>query len=121
MKFGVNSNAAVKDTVSTEKSGTFNMTLRYSVTSDTNNVDLYVNGSKVNTLSLSKGSSLSDWKTISQQITLNKGDNKIELKANAALPSTLYIDCFTLNGDFGDTEPQILNGTLIKILLSLIH
>lgn len=92
------------------------MTLRYSVTSDTNNVDLYVNGSKVNTLSLSKGSSLSDWKTISQQITLNKGDNKIELKANAALPSTLYIDCFTLNGDFGDTEPQILNGTLIKNL-----
>lgn len=116
MKFGVNSNAAVKDTVSTEKSGTFNMTLRYSVTSDTNNVDLYVNGSKVNTLSLSKGSSLSDWKTISQQITLNKGDNKIELKANAALPSTLYIDCFILNGDFGDTEPQILNGTLIKNL-----
>lgn len=92
------------------------MTLRYSVTSDTNNVDLYVNGSKVNTLSLSKGSSLSDWKTISQQITLNKGDNKIELKANAALPSTLYIDCFTLNGDFGDTEPKILNGTLIKNL-----
>lgn len=53
------------------------MTLRYSVTSDTNNVDLYVNGSKVNTLSLSKGSSLSDWKTISQQITLNKGDIKL--------------------------------------------
>ncbi len=106
MKFGVNSNAAVKDTVFTEKSGTFNMTLRYSVTSDTNNVDLYVNGYKVNLFSLSKGSSLSDWKTISQQITLNKGDNKIELKANAALPSTLYIDCFTLNGDFGDTKTK---------------
>lgn len=116
MKFGTNSSASVKDTVTTEKSGSFNMTLRYAVTSDINSVDLYVNGSKIKTLSLPKSSSLSDWKTITEEITLKEGDNIVEFKSNSTLASTLYIDCFTVDGDFGSTaEP--LNGTLIKNLI----
>jgi len=117
MKFGTKANAAVKDTVTTKKAGTFDMNLRYSATSDIKNIDLYVNGSKVKTLSLQKGSSLSDWKMITEKIALKEGDNKIELKANASLPSTIYLDCFTVNGDFGDASgPKTLNGTLIKNL-----
>ncbi len=107
MKFGTKSGAAVKDTVSTTKAGTFDMTLRYAVTSDVNNVDLYVNGGKVKTLSLAKGSSLSDWKTVKQSITLKEGDNKIELKSTSALASTLYLDCFTVSGDFGDAQTTV--------------
>ncbi len=119
IKFGTNSSAAVKDSVNTEKSGSFQMTLRYAVTSDINNVDLYVNGTKVKTLSLPKGSSLSDWKTVSETIQLNEGENIIELKANSALSSTLYLDNFTVDGDFGDPEkePEPLNGKLIKDLV----
>lgn len=119
LKFGTKSNAAVKDTVSTTKAGTFDMTLRYAVTSDINNVDLYVNGSKVKTLSLPRGNSLSNWKTVTQKIDLKAGSNNIELKATSALASTLYLDCFTVAGDFGDasTNPKTLNGTLIKNLV----
>lgn len=116
IKFGTKENAAVKDTVTSNKAGTFDLNLRYSATSDVKNVDLYVNGSKVKTLSLAKGSSLSDWKTITEKITLNEGNNKIELKANSILSSTLYIDCFTVDGDFGSSGSKIMNGTLIKNL-----
>ena len=96
LKFGTSANAAVKDTVTNKTAGTANMILRYSAISDINNIDLYVNGTKVKTLSLPKGTSYSDWKTVTTQISLNAGDNKIELKANAALPSSLYLDNFVI-------------------------
>ena len=119
LKFGTNASAAVKDTVATQKAGTFQMTLRYAVTADINTVDLYVNSTKVKTLSLSKGTSLSDWKTITQEISLIEGENKIELKANAALASTLYLDNFIVDGDFGDAAVSLppLNGKLIQNLV----
>ncbi|MDO5149089.1 MAG: glycoside hydrolase family 98 domain-containing protein [Oscillospiraceae bacterium] len=102
VKFGTKNNAAVKDTVNTTKAGTFKWTLRYSATSDVICVDLYVNGSKVKTLNLPKGSNYSDWKTVSENITLKSGENKIELKASSALPCSLYLDNFKVEGDFGD-------------------
>lgn len=119
VKFGTKDTAAVKDTVNTTKAGTFKWTLRYSATSDVNCVDLYVNGSKVKTLSLPKGSGYDDWKTISENINLNVGENKIELKANATLPCSLYLDNFKVEGDFGDATVTIppLNGNLIKNLV----
>lgn len=120
VKFGKNVNAAVKDTVSTQKDGTYKLTLRYSATSDINNVDLYVNGTKVKTLSLPKGRSYSYWKTITENINLRSGDNKIKFKANATLPVSLYIDNFTVEGDFGEVTspaPEPLNCTLIKNLV----
>lgn len=119
VKFGTKDTAAVKDTVKTSKAGTFKWTLRYSATSDVKCVDLYVNGSKVKTLSLPKGTGYDDWKTISENITLKSGENKIELKANAALPCSLYLDNFKVEGDFGDASVTVqpLNGKLIKNLV----
>lgn len=119
VKFGTKDSAAVKDTVNTQKAGKFDWTLRYSATSDVKCVDLYVNGAKVKTLSLPKGSSYDDWKTITEPISLKAGENKIELKANAELPCSLYIDNFKVEGDFGDgaVTVQPINGTLIKNLL----
>lgn len=119
LKYGAKNNAAVRDTVSTTKAGKFDLTLRYSATSDINNVDLYVNGSKVKTLSMPKGSSYSDWKTVTQSIDLKAGDNKIELKSNAALAGSLYLDCFTVKGDFGTgtiEDPDPINGKIIQEL-----
>ena len=119
VKFGTKNTAAVKDTVNTTKAGTFKWTLRYSATSDIKCVDLYVNGSKVKTLSLPKGSGYDDWKTISENITLKSGENKIELKANSTLPCSLYLDNFKVEGDFGDSAITIppLNGKLIHNLV----
>ncbi len=120
MKFGKNANAAVKDIVTTNKAGDFTFKLRYSSTSDINNVDLYVNGSKTETMKLSNTNGYSNWNTYETKIKLNQGDNKIELKANAALASSLYLDNFTVDGSFGDgtpVEPEPLNGTLIKNLI----
>lgn len=119
VKFGTKDTAAVKDTVKTSKAGTFKWTLRYSATSDVKCVDLYVNGSKLKTLSLPKGSGYDDWKTVSENITLKAGENKIELKANATLPCSLYLDNFKVEGDFGDAviTVQPLNGKFIKNLI----
>lgn len=120
LKFGTKDSAAVKDTVKTGKAGTFKWTLRYSATSDVNSIDLCVNGTKVKTLSLAKGSSYSDWKTVSENIELKSGENKIELKANSTAPCSVYLDNFRLAGDFGDgniTPPEPVNGTLIKNLI----
>lgn len=121
VKFGTKDSAAVKDTVKTSKAGTFKWTLRYSATSDIKCVDLYVNGTKEKTLSLPAGSGYDDWKTISENLNFKVGENKIELKANAELPCSLYIDNFKVEGDFGDatsSQPTVppLNGTLIKNL-----
>ncbi|MDE6020791.1 MAG: carbohydrate-binding protein [Ruminococcus sp.] len=119
VKFGTKDTAAVKDTVKTSKAGTFKWTLRYSATSDVKCVDLYVNGSKMKTLSLPKGSGYDDWKTISENINLKIGENKIELKANSTLPCSLYLDNFKVEGDFGDAviTVQPLNGKFIKNLI----
>ena len=131
LKFGKNGNADARDQVTTQKDGTFTMKLRYSSTADINNVDLYVNGSKVETMKLANTNGYSNWKNYEKKITLKKGQNTIEFKSNAALPASLYIDNFTLDGDFGNgsgqvvvnptepaTEPQpvTLNGKLIQKL-----
>ena len=120
LKFGTKADAAVKDTVTTSKAGDFDINLRYSSAADIDNLSLYVNGSEVKKLSLKKGSSLSDWKTVKQTVALKEGENTIELKASSALAGNLYIDCFTVEGNFGDaseTDPEPINGTIIKNLI----
>lgn len=99
LKFGKNAQASVKDTVTMKEAGTKTMTLRYSTKSeaDISQVDLYVNGAKVDTLSFTKGDSLSEWKTIEKQVTLNKGDNKVELRATGAIAGDLYFDTFVIS------------------------
>ena len=120
LKYGKNANAAVKDIVTTRKAGNFTWSLRYSIPSASQNVDLYVNGSKVETLVLQSASSYSTWNTVTVPITLQQGDNRIELQSNSALPASLYIDQFTVSGDFGETaEPTVLSGSLIGSLTVL--
>ena len=123
LKYGKNSGAAVKDTVHTDKAGQFTMKLRYSSQSDIDQVDLYVNGNKQETMHLSNTYGYSNWKTYEKKINLKAGDNKIEFKSNSALPSSLYIDNFTVDGDFGDgsgtvivNEPEPLQGRIIRDL-----
>ncbi len=99
LKFGNNAGTSVKDTVTSKAAGTKTMTLRYSTkaAADISQVDLYVNGAKVDTLTFTKGESLSDWKTIDKQVTLKEGDNKVELKATGAIDGDLYFDNFVIS------------------------
>lgn len=99
LKFSKKADASVKDTVTSKTAGTKTMTLRYSTKSDAdiNQVDLYVNGAKVDTLLFAKGDSLSNWKTIEKQVTLKQGDNKVELRATGAISGDLYFDNFVIS------------------------
>ncbi len=101
LKFGTKETAAVRETVTTAKGGVFVMKLRYAVPEDTDKVDLYVNSVKTAALSLKSTESYSDWGIWEQEITLEEGRNIIELKASAELESSLYLDNFVLEGDFG--------------------
>lgn len=104
MKFGTKKTAAVRDTVRTDKGGSFAMKLRYAVPSDVNGLELYVNGEKVAALSLAATDSYSDWAVCEQEILLQEGENTIELKASEELADSLYLDNFVVEGDFGDGE-----------------
>lgn len=121
LKFGKNETATVKDTVTTSKAGEFTLNLRYSSITDINNVDLYVNNTKVETMQLVNTNDYSNWKIYSSKVNLKEGKNKVEFRANSTLPSSLYIDCFAVEGDFGDansdTVIQPIEGTLIKNLI----
>lgn len=108
MKFGTNANAAVKDTVTTTKSGTFTFKLKYAVTSAASGLELYVNGVKTASPTLSQTSSLSDWAVYEQSISLNAGQNTIELKATSTLASSLYLDNFIVEGDFGSDVEEVI-------------
>lgn len=120
MKFGTKANAAVKDIVSTSVSGDFKIGIRYSAIEDINNTDLYVNGTKISALSMKSTGSYSKWSVCEIPVKLKSGDNKIEIKANSVLPSSLYLDCMTVSGDFGnetDNGSSTINGVLIKNLV----
>lgn len=101
LKFGKKAGAAVRDTVNTEKAGSFVMKLRYAVTADAEGIELYVNGEKVTELFLKGTSSYSDWAILEQELSLEEGTNIIELKAVSDLESSLYLDNFVLEGEFG--------------------
>lgn len=101
LKFGKKSGAAVRDKVKTARGGSFTLKLRYAVDRDTEGLKLYVNGEEAAQVSLKGTPSGSDWAVWEQQITLETGENVIELKAVKKLGSPLYLDCFVLEGDFG--------------------
>ena len=98
MVFGRNSNAAVKDTISVLEAGTYNLNIRYAIASATaNNLDLYINGTKVASPSLTKTGSKSTWKTVTVPVTLKKGVNTFELKAKSSVSSDIYLDNITVS------------------------
>ncbi len=93
MIFGKSSNAAVKDTISVLGAGEYTLSLRYAIkSSSASNLALYVNGKQISTLSLKKTGSTSKWGTCNVNVTLKKGENTIELKAQAAASDDIYLD-----------------------------
>lgn len=94
INFGRNKNAAVRQKVSVLSEGRYNLLFRYRAPdADFNNVDLYVNGEKIGTVDfIHTGSDNGLWYVASLPAFLKEGANQVELKANAAASTFLYID-----------------------------
>lgn len=94
MNFGINSEAAVRDFVSVTETGNYSLQIRYcSPTAKVNTVELYINGVKVATPEfVQTGSGEDSWQTVAIGVSLNKGQNTIELKANGTAAGELYLD-----------------------------
>lgn len=90
---GTNALASVRDTVYALRSGTYQLITRYTVAGgDVNNLDLYVNGTKVATPVFTKTANTSIWNTNVQKVELNEGKNVIIYKANKSGTRNIYFD-----------------------------
>ncbi len=98
LDFGKKTNAAVKAKVTAGTNGEHVLKVRYLTAwnSVIDSVDLYVNGIKTDTLSFEATGGYDRWDIVETNVTLNKGNNTIELKANRAAAGELYLDCIQL-------------------------
>lgn len=95
LDFGQDANAAVRSQISVNTADIYFIKVRYSAPITTiKTVDLYVNGKKVEDVPefVQTGSEYAAWQTVSIPVSLEKGKNNIELKANASAAGTLYLD-----------------------------
>jgi hypothetical protein len=93
LNFGTNASAAIRDTVNVESAGSYSLAIRYTVTgANVSSVALFVNNNQVASPNFTATSDLSNWNTVTQNLTLNQGVNVIELRALSATSQSLYID-----------------------------
>lgn len=95
LNFGQNSDAAVRDYVSVNTAGTYSIKIKYNAPVATvNTVDLYVNGAKVATPEFTQTNPGDDpWQTVAiGGVSLNQGQNTVELKANGSAAGAFYLD-----------------------------
>lgn len=91
LKFGSNSNAAVRDEISVLNDGNYSLRIRYCADATVNTVDLYINGTKVGTPEFVQ-TGVGNWQTTSLSVSLKAGKSKVELKASATASCDLYLD-----------------------------
>lgn len=98
LDFGKNSSAAVKETVNARINGDYTLKVRYLTAwvDVFDSVDLYINGTKIKTLSFKATGGYDKWNTVETKVSLNQGKNTVELKANRAAAGELYLDCIQL-------------------------
>ena len=103
MQFGTTSVARIRDTVTVQNSGIYNLATKYSTTGgNVTTIDLYVNGTKVSTPAFTQTASYSAWAVNNQNISLNAGSNTIEFRANAAGAHNIYFDNMVIGSDNSD-------------------
>ena len=100
LNFGTKNNASIRDTVHAAQAGTYTLTTRYSNGgADVKTIDLYVNGTKVETLNFKGTGNESNFKTVKSKIALKSGNNVIMFQANAAAPNNMIFDNIVLECD----------------------
>lgn len=84
LKFGTNTSASIKDTVTALKSGLYRIKIKYAASTGSPTIRLTVNGAKGN-LVFAKTATDSDWAYKTQTIQLNAGKNLIMLSSIGSL------------------------------------
>ena len=93
LRFGTNSQARIRKSVTVLNPGTYRLETRYSVEGgNVNTIDLYVNGVRVSTPAFIQTPSYGDWAVSKQSITLNAGVNSVEFRATATSAYSVYFD-----------------------------
>ena len=91
--FGTKNGAAIKDTVTVNKDGSYTLKFRYRAASRVSGLELYINGKKTSTLAFPQADS---WKLGKVTVKLNAGENTIELRATKTLAAKFYLDNMTI-------------------------
>lgn len=94
INFGTSSAAAVRDAITALEDGVYTFRIRYRAPSATvNTVDMYINNNKVGTPDFAQTDNDNTiWNTASLSVSLRKGKNTFELKANSSGAGDLYLD-----------------------------
>ena len=94
INFGASSAAAVRDAVTALEDGVYTIRIRYRAPSATvNTVDMYINNTKVGTPEFAQTDNDNTvWNTALMSVSLRKGANTFELKANSSGAGDLYLD-----------------------------
>ena len=94
INFGPNAAAAVRDAITAREEGVYTFRIRYRAPSATvNTVDMYVNNVKAGTPEfVMTGNDNTVWNTATLSVSLRKGANTFELKANSSGAGDLYLD-----------------------------
>ncbi|MFA9390362.1 MAG: glycoside hydrolase family 98 domain-containing protein [Prolixibacteraceae bacterium] len=91
LDFGNKSSASIRDTVTVLEAGIYELGIKYAASGeDVNSIDLFVNGTKINTPSFLKTVSKSDWAIYTQRIELNEGKNVLALTASKAGANIIF-------------------------------
>lgn len=95
LNFGTSADAAVRDRVTVNEAGTYTIKIKYNAPVATiNTVELYINGSKMTApiIFTQTDGSEDPWQTVAVSVSLDKGQNTVELKANSSGAGDLYLD-----------------------------
>ncbi|MFA7141098.1 MAG: glycoside hydrolase family 98 domain-containing protein [Proteiniphilum sp.] len=94
INFGTSSSAAVRDEVNVLDEGIYSLQTKYRAPVATvATIDLYINGIKVTTPEFIKTENSRDvWDINTQPVSLRKGSNDIEFRANGNAPGDFYLD-----------------------------
>lgn len=93
LSFGKKANAAVRDTITVDRGGFYQLRLRYAAPEGAvRTVNIYVNGTRVTTMNLTKSKNGEFWKEFARKIKLKAGRNEIRFSAASAGTYNLYLD-----------------------------
>lgn len=93
MSFGKKAGATVRDTVTVDRSGFYQLRLRYAAPEGAvRTVSIYVNGARVTTMNLTKSKAGEYWKEFNRKVKLKAGRNEIRFSATSAGTYNLYLD-----------------------------
>ena len=94
INFGTSSSAAVRNEVTVLEEGTYSLQTRYRAPLTTvTTIDIYINGTKLTTPNFTKTENDREiWDVNTQAVSMNKGKNVIEFRANGSAVGDFYLD-----------------------------